>query len=163
MPPQNRVKWIVAGIALTEAVGGVRWSYPRGPARAEARSLSAAPDLSDHPIYREYEFGQDESVIDLGIQPLWVPAGLISEAMRRDTLLHAALAEQGLRIRFHAFLKGADVNFFLRRGELEVGIGGDMPALTAAADSDLVVPEKAGLGRGDHCVGGVGVGGLGLL
>ncbi len=139
MPPQNRVTWIVAGIALTAAVGGMWWSYPRVPARAEARAISAAPDLSDDPIYKDYEFGQDESVIDLGAQPMWIPTGLISETMRRDTLLHTALAEKGLRIRFHSFLKGADVNFFMRRGDLEVGIGGDMPALTAAADSKVLV------------------------
>ena len=109
------------------------------PVWAEATPIPAVPDLSDHPIYRNYEFGQDDSVIDLGTQPLWVPTCLISEVMQRDTVLYAALAEQGLRIRFHAFLKGADVNFWLRRGELEVGIGGDMPALTAAADSSVLV------------------------
>lgn len=106
---------------------------------AERGQVSDAPNLSDHPIYREYEFGQDERIIDFGMQPLWVPTSLISEVMRRDTLLQTSLAELGLRIRFHPFLKGADVNFFMRQGNLEVGIGGDMPALTAAADSKVLV------------------------
>lgn len=92
------------------------------------------PDLHGHPIYRNYEFGADDSVIDMGIQPMWLPTGIISELMRRDGILHAALSRQGLKIRFHPFLKGADVNHCLFRGDLEVGIGGDMPALVAASN-----------------------------
>ena len=80
--------------------------------------------------YEGHRFGDPGSVIDLGIQPLWLP-GVISEVMRRDTILHEALAEHGFEIRFHPFLKGADVNTFIASRHLEAGIGGDMPALTA--------------------------------
>ncbi len=99
----------------------------------------SAPDLSDHPIYSKYDFSPEENVIDMGIQPLWVPTCIIAETIRRDVVLREALAHEGVRIRFHSFLKGADVNFFLRRRDLEVGIGGDMPAITAAAESKVLV------------------------
>lgn len=101
-------------------------------------STGNAQDLSSHPIYGGYLFANEGTVIDIGIQPLWLP-GVISEVMRRDTILKSALAERGMEIRFHSFLKGADVNFFLERGDLEAGIGGDMPALTACAKSAVSV------------------------
>ncbi|MFQ5610801.1 MAG: hypothetical protein ACE5H9_01560, partial [Anaerolineae bacterium] len=107
--------------------------------RVEQPPAIATPDLSDHSLYRTYNFGEDASVIDVGIQPLWLPTGTIAEAMMRDDILRKNLSDQGLEIRFHPFLKGADVNFFLRRGDLEVAIGGDMPALTAAAESNVVI------------------------
>lgn len=135
----GRVKTVLVVLSCLAVVAAMWHTQTREVALAERGQASAAPDLSDHPIYSEYEFGQDESIIDLGKQPMWTPTGLIIEAMLRDTLLHTALAEQGLRIRSHPFLKGADVNFFMRRGDLEAGIGGDMPALTAAADSSVLV------------------------
>ncbi len=113
----------------------------------QVQSVSA-PDLSDHPIYSKYEFSEEDNVIEVGIQPLWVPTCIVAEAMRRDVVLQKALAQEGLEIRFHPFLKGADVNFFLRRGDLEAGIGGDMPALTAAAGFNVLV---AGLMQQGFC------------
>ncbi len=104
----------------------------------ESHTVSA-PDLSNHPIYSSYDFGQDDNIIDFGIQPLGVPIGVLSEAMKRDIVLRKALSDQGLKLRFHPFLKGADVNFFLRRGDLEVALGGDMPALTACAASGVLI------------------------
>ncbi len=96
-------------------------------------------DLSDHPEYRTYDFGHTETIIDVGVQPLWVPTSVISGLMDRDRVLADQLTALGLEIRFHAFHKGADVNFFLERGDLEVGIGGDMPALSAAAGSNVLI------------------------
>ena len=103
----------------------------------QAPSVST-PDLSAHPIYSKYDFSKEANVIDVGVQPLW-PTGTVTEAMKRDTVLREALAEKGMEIRFHPFLKGADVNFFLRRGDLEAGVGGDMPAITAAAEFKVLV------------------------
>lgn len=97
-----------------------------------------APSLANHPIYSGYRFGSKGNVIDIGIQPLWLP-GVISEVMRRDAILKSQLAERGMEVRFHSFLKGADVNFFLESGDLEAGFGGDMPALTACAKSEVSV------------------------
>lgn len=108
---------------------------------------TASPaDLSDHPIYSKYPFGQTDNVIDMGMQPLGLTSSIISEAMKRDAVLKSALSEQGLEIRFHPFLKGADINFFLKRGDLDVAIAGNMPTLAAAADSDVIVVARNRLG-----------------
>jgi len=96
-------------------------------------------DLTQHTIYSNYDFRVESRVVDIGVQPMWVPTCMITEVMKRDAILREELSSQGLEIRFHSFLKGADVNFFLDRGDLEVAIGGDMPALTAAAKSEAVV------------------------
>lgn len=106
------------------------------------------PDLSQHPIYRHYDFSQATEIIDIGIQPLWVPTCLISETMRRDDILRRRLSALGFEVRFHSFSKGADVNYFLERGDLEAGIGGDMPALGAAARAKVLV---AGLVQEGMC------------
>ncbi len=90
--------------------------------------VASAPDLLDHPIYSRYDFGRADNVIDVGYQPLGVPIGAVSQALMRDAVLKSALAEEGLEIRFHSFLKGADVNFFLKRGDLELALGEDRPA-----------------------------------
>lgn len=131
---------LIAGIALV--VGTLQRDSPRNPASL----MASAPDLSDHPIYAQYEFHRDESVINLGTQPLYASTGLISAAMARDAVLREALETLGLEVRFFPFLKGYDVNFFLANDQLDAGIGGDMPALTAAAHLDVVVTSLMQLG-----------------
>lgn len=106
--------------------------------KSQAPAISS-PDLSSDPVYSRYKFGRDDSVIDIGVQPIWIPTNIITETMKRDRTLTAALASEGLTVRFHDFRKGADVNFFLARGDLEVDVGGDMPALSAAAKGDVLV------------------------
>ncbi|MEE8320192.1 MAG: NrtA/SsuA/CpmA family ABC transporter substrate-binding protein [bacterium] len=99
-----------------------------------------SPDLSEHPKYSSYSFGNDEHVVDIGIQPLWIPTNTIAETMKRDEILREAMEKLGIQLRFHPFYKGADVNYFMERGDLEVGIGGDMPAITAAANFNVFIP-----------------------
>ena len=99
----------------------------------------STPDLTKHSIYSQYDVGREEGVINLGTQSVYTPTGLISETMKRDIILKMILSEMGMKIRFYDFLKGEDVNFFLRRGALDAGIGGDMPTLTAVATLDVVV------------------------
>ncbi len=102
-------------------------------------SKSNFPDLSSHAIYSKYDFNNTEHVVNLGTQPFFLPTGFITELMKRDTILHDALSESGIEVRFFPFLKGNDVNFFLRRDDIDVGIGGDMPTITAAATMDITV------------------------
>lgn len=97
------------------------------------------PNLSTHPIYKDYIFSGEENVIDFGEQPLWIPTSSISEVMKRDNILKEELSRLGYSLKVHPFLKGNDVNYFLKRGDLEAGIGGDMPALRAAAESNAII------------------------
>ena len=105
----------------------------------KTRSIVKTEDLSNHPIYRNYHFGSEKNVIDFGEQPLWIPTSTISEVMKRDTILRNELKKLGFSIRFHSFLKGNDVNYFILNGNLEAGIGGDMPAIRVVAEGDVTV------------------------
>lgn len=93
-----------------------------------------------HPSYSKFDFGGKDSLIRLGVQPMYMPTGLILETVWRDQLLADQLREEGKRLKFYSFFKGDDVNHFLRQGQLEGGVGGDMPAITAAATCDVTIP-----------------------
>ncbi len=108
--------------------------------KAEESSTVQIPDLSKHHIYSNYKFSKEKNVINIGVQPIYLPTGFISEAMKRDTILQKALLELGVEVSFYAFLKGDDVNFFIRRGDIDAGISGDMPVITAAATMDVIIP-----------------------
>jgi len=112
------------------------------PFSAEAAN-SRSQDHSMHPVYSGYEFGKDAKVIDFAVQPLAVPIGVTAEVMKRDTILRKALGELGMEIRFHPFMKGADINFFLKQGDIEAATAGDMPVITAAAETDITVTALA--------------------
>lgn len=96
-------------------------------------------DMSDHPVYSGYDFSKNSKVIEIGTQPLWIPTSLISEAMKRDSVLNDVLLKQGFEIKFFPFYTSADLNFFINKGDLEAGIGGDLQTLTAIVVSDVVV------------------------
>ncbi|MBF0175641.1 MAG: hypothetical protein HQL63_02155 [Magnetococcales bacterium] len=87
---------------------------------------------SDHQArYERYIFGPTAETIDFGIQPLWMPVGVILETMRRDSLLREDLRRAGRSVRFHPFFKGSDINRFLHAGKLVGGVGGDLPGIHA--------------------------------
>ena len=108
----------------------------------EDGSIHEPPDRAEHPIYSKYRFDRSGRVINFGIQPLYLTSGLITEAMKRDRVLDKALNELGMEIRYFPFLKGDDVNVFLKRHDLDMGVGGDMPTLSAAATMKIVIPVK---------------------
>ncbi len=136
----TRVKTKLKGVILMAVLILVVVTACQGTGEVKSTPIDSTPDLSDHPIYSSHDFGdEEETVIGVEIQPLWLPTGIIAEAMRRDAVLSEALSEQGLEIRFYPFPKGADVNFYPHRGDLEAAMGGDMPALTACATSDVLV------------------------
>ncbi len=97
-----------------------------------------APDTTGRNLtrYEGYTFHNDRR-INFGIQPMWVPASAIIEVMKRDEELLASLKKYGYEIRWYDFSSGNDVNQFIKSGKLHGGIGGDMPALTLAAEMDI--------------------------
>jgi len=98
-------------------------------------------NLSNHPVYSSYKFEVNNHVINLGTQPLYLPTNLITETMKRDRVLRRKLSGIGMEIHWYIFLKGHDVNVFLKKGNLHGGVGGDMPAITASATMDVVIPS----------------------
>jgi len=113
-----------------------------GTGRKVGVSTRDNSDHADHPIYSKYRFDRSSRVINFGVQPLYLPTGLISEVMKRDRVFQKALKDLGVEIQYYPFLKGDDVNFFLKKHDLQMGVGGDMPAITAAADMKIVIPVK---------------------
>lgn len=103
-------------------------------------SVNREDNLLKHPLYSKYVFDHSNKIINIGIQPLYLPTGLITEVMKRDMILQKALQNLGVELRYYPFLKGEDVNFFLLHNDLDIGIGGDMPAITAAAKMDIIIP-----------------------
>lgn len=106
----------------------------------KAEDYLAVTDLSKHPVYSKYKFDNTDRVINIGVQPLYLPTGLITESMKRDHILSENLLTNGLKVRYYPFLKGSDGNYFLQRGDIDIAVGGDMPAITAAAFADIVIP-----------------------
>ncbi|MBF0564899.1 MAG: NrtA/SsuA/CpmA family ABC transporter substrate-binding protein [Nitrospirae bacterium] len=96
--------------------------------------------------YQGYVFEKGDKIVGLGTQPLYLPAVLITECMKRDGLLRKSLESIGLQIRFYPFLKGDDVNYALKNGDISAGIAGDMPAINAAANIGVVIGALTQLG-----------------
>ncbi len=132
MRSRHKTAWAALVLGGLLLAGGLLLRTTRRQVEPQ-RAEGLASDPRQHPAYQGYQLGSDETVVDFGFQPLWLPTNLISETMRRDRVLARALEALGMKARFHAFFKGSDVNAFLASGQLEVGIGGDMPALVAAA------------------------------
>ena len=103
-----------------------------------SQNLQKVFDPANAPLYKKYHFDNSENVINIGIQPFWTP-GIITEVMKRDQLLNNALKKLGMRINFYSFFKGADVNYFFQQGDLDAGVGGDMPAISLCAKQKIVI------------------------
>jgi ABC-type nitrate/sulfonate/bicarbonate transport system substrate-binding protein len=75
--------------------------------------------------------------LDLGVQPLGYPSGVISSVMARDRLLKKALNDSQQPLKVHAFRRGADMLGPLAERKLEAGLLGDMPTILAAATGQV--------------------------
>jgi len=101
----------------------------------------------------------DSPAVDVGVQPLGIPSGVISAVMQRDRVLQRALAELGLPGRFHAFWRGPEIVPLLATRQLEAGLLGDMPTLMATVGGQAVIvglvkqTSTAVVGRGIVQVG----------
>jgi NitT/TauT family transport system substrate-binding protein len=73
------------------------------------------------------------------MQPLFTPDGVVQSVMRRDTVLAKALREKGLTLKFYPFHKGIDINYFMKRGDIDIGMAGESPVMSASATSDMVI------------------------
>ena len=135
----KKIPWFFLIFALILLIGLISL-YISKKKETVISSIALTPELFDHPIYSNYEFNQDDSTINIGIQPMYLPTGIIFEVIKRDNILNKALSASGKEIEYYSFLKGADVNFFLQQKTLDGGVGGDMPALSASSFFDVVIP-----------------------
>lgn len=77
--------------------------------------------------------------IDLGIQPLGYPSGVISALMQRDRILKKSLTSSKQPQKMHAFLRGADMLALFADKRLEAGLLGDMPSILAASAGNVYI------------------------
>lgn len=75
----------------------IRFLLPGGQSQDAAQPVGKA-DLSSHPVYATYDIRNSNDVIHIGTQPLYLPTGLITETMKRDSILNAAIAARGMKI-----------------------------------------------------------------
>ena len=134
---------ILLGVAI---VASIHYQRAGRAVEPDTRDGRTNVDFAAHPTLSAHDYAQSDGVLDLGVQPCWIPTNLIVEAMERDALLEAALAEHGTTIRYHGFMKGDDANYYLEQGDLEGVIGGDMPALMAAARVGTAIVSLMQLG-----------------
>mgnify|MGYP003830744437 CR=1 FL=1 len=102
-------------------------------------SVCAAENAPTNPLYAAYQFDKSGKTIHFASQPLATPEGVIATVMQRDRILQKRLNAKGLKIRFYPFLKGADINEFMRRGEIDITMAGEGPSLSAAATFRIAI------------------------
>lgn len=95
-------------------------------------------DPSKHPVYSTYKFNKDGKHIYFGTIPLGAE-GVIAEAMNHDSILRKNLKKMGLDVIFYPYNKGADVTFFTKRGDIDMGTAGAGPTMTLAAAADVEI------------------------
>ena len=76
---------------------------------------SLSNNLWSHPSYSQYDFDQSDPIINIGIQPLYLMTGIIFEAIKKDNILDREISQLNMKIEYYPFLKGEDVNFFLKQ------------------------------------------------
>jgi len=95
---------------------------------------------ADAPAYYErYGLTPASPAVDVGIQPLGYPAGVLTAVLRHDEILKSRLAALGQPLQTHPFRRGADMLTLFSDKRLEAGLLGDMPTLIAAARGDVSI------------------------
>ncbi|MBF0567390.1 MAG: ABC transporter substrate-binding protein [Nitrospirae bacterium] len=105
-----------------------------------AYAADSQPRPEDKPYYSEYKFTKSDNYLNIGVQPNYLPAGVITAVMSRDLILRRKLQEMGITIVFYPFLTGRDVNKFFLSDDLQAGVAGEIPAITAASKKDVFIP-----------------------
>jgi NitT/TauT family transport system substrate-binding protein len=104
-----------------------------------AVTLGGRPSTGRADYIDQYGLRATSPELDVGVQPLGLPTGLISAALQRDRTLQSTLRALDAPLRTFAFRRGADMLPLLSDQRLEAGLLGDMPTLVAAARGDVWV------------------------
>jgi ABC-type nitrate/sulfonate/bicarbonate transport system substrate-binding protein len=100
-----------------------------------ALSPISAPAAEEY--FSNYASSSNSTRIDLGIQPLGYPSGVISALMRRDQILKNALEQSQQSLKTYPFMRGADMLTLFANSRLEAGLLGDMPTILSAATGQV--------------------------
>lgn len=124
-----------AALLLCTLLGAPCWcAAPAAGAPVAGTPAAGAPAAE---YYDSYGLAAGAPELDLGVQPLGYPSGVISTVMRHDRRLRAALAAAGHPLKTHGFRRGADMLGLLAEHRLKAGLLGDMPTILAAAGGKL--------------------------
>lgn len=96
-------------------------------------------EIKEPAYYENYKIETGENIINIGIQPLYLPTSLFTELVARDKILEKKLDSLGFKTNFYKFLNGKDIGKFISEKKILIGVGGDLPALSAIAKNDFVV------------------------
>lgn len=111
--------------------------------------------------FDSYGLSPASAAVDLGVQPLGYPSGVISAVMQHDRILKKALDEAHHPLKSHPFRRGADMLPLLADQRLEAGLLGDMPTILSAATGRVWIvglvkqSSTAIVAKGDFQVGGL--------
>ncbi len=87
----------------------------------------------------KYGLNRNSPAIEMGVQPLGVPSGVLSSIMQRDRILLEKLKGMGNPLLAYPFQRGADMLPALAEGRLDAALLGDMPTLLAAASGNVLI------------------------
>ncbi len=138
------LSWLMVTLLITFVFGlaGVFYRIYH----AETWSVPAGETITYKLNSYDYPLTDSARVIEMGVQPLWVPASIITQMMQYDQVLREMLRAKNYEIRFYNYYKGADLIHLVEMNQLEVGVAGDMPVLMGAAslNIEVVAPVQQG-------------------
>lgn len=108
---------------------------------ASCKKTKSVPtaDFEKHHVYKNYKFSNDEKIIEIGLPTPWASVNHIVETMKRDEIFKQELKRMGYTVKFYPFMKGEEINYFMKKGLLEGSIIGDMPTLKMASEGHITV------------------------
>ncbi|MDP2724453.1 MAG: ABC transporter substrate-binding protein [Bacteroidales bacterium] len=143
----NKIKsiiWLQPWLLLVFVVG-LWWVFSRiiGEERLSYGSIDSSVNI---PNNYQYAFTDSTQVIEMGVQPLWMPVAIIIQVMKHDQVLKEMLALRNQEIRYYPFYNGTDIFTRMGGGMLEGGVAGDMPVLLGINkyQIDVVSPIQEG-------------------
>jgi NitT/TauT family transport system substrate-binding protein len=100
-----------------------------------AGMLCTSPCIAEN-YFDRYPLSVASPALDIGVQPLGYPSGVISSVMQRDQILKSELDKLGHPLKAFGFRRGADMISMIRDGRLEAALLGDMPTIFSAIEGE---------------------------
>ena len=113
------------------------WQFRRRFLAFACLTLMMAARADAQAYFDRYGLSPASAPVDLGVQPLGYPSGVISAVMAHDRILKQALIDLKRPLTSHAFRRGADMVALLGDQRLEAGLLGDMPTILAASTGSV--------------------------
>lgn len=134
---ESVLKWSMAILLLVFVIGlsGVYYRIYRLNERTSNTQTRSFYQVNKY----THDFSDSAHIVELGFQPLWIPASIITQVMQYDMVLKEMLEETHVELRFFPFFQGADLMKEVENENLEGGVAGDMPVLLGMVNTELVV------------------------